>query len=251
MKEHDGYLGMFQSLLSWIKLANSAWAKAKRGRKVFQSLLSWIKLANNRCKTRRNECNYCWFQSLLSWIKLANTAADRRPLLPPAAKFQSLLSWIKLANSAGREAALVEFATGLGFQSLLSWIKLANSGEARRRQRRRLRVSILVVMDQARQPDINRGPRVRVGFQSLLSWIKLANAMRTPAQASRAPRFQSLLSWIKLANWKKRGYDPKELKFQSLLSWIKLANQPLGDQRRRLVNVSILVVMDQARQRRP
>ena len=69
---------MFQSLLSWIWLAEVDGLSSDPGQEItFQSLLSWIWLAEISC-SMASSVRAREFQSLLSWIWLAELARDRR-----------------------------------------------------------------------------------------------------------------------------------------------------------------------------
>ena len=159
-------------------------------------------------------------------------------------RFQSLLSWIKLANPIGSASS----ALVIGFNPCCHGSSSPTPGKPFPRRCREW-VSILVVMDQARQP-VRERPREsgHVMFQSLLSWIKLANG-RSAGRGGSADGFQSLLSWIKLANrpaarrwWHAMGFNPCCHGSSSPTPSIRPTPAPAS-------GVSILVVMDQARQR--
>ena len=110
-------------------------------------------------------------------------------------------------------------------------------------------VSILVLVDLAREFWYIQNKWPDYLFQSLFQWILLANAGHVPALQVPEQLFQSLFQWILLANWRSGFFSmyrnigfnpcfsgscsriclncitpPLSMPFQSLFQWILLAN---------------------------
>ena len=84
-------------------------------------------------------------------------------------------------------------------------------------------------------------------FQSLFQWILLANIV-IDYEKLLQDMFQSLFQWILLANIKMLACKSKEVWFQSLFQWILLANLTTITLFHSFGTVSILVLVDLARE---
>jgi len=193
MKDAMNEMVEFQSLFCWKTLANKELQTSKAAAALeFQSLFCWKTLANSishigaagtyqvsilvlledprqlRGQTTADIRTYL-FQSLFCWKTLANPWAQ----LPTSANtcwFQSLFCWKTLANL---EPVEVEIQVER-FQSLFCWKTLANENTLRNQQYLG-RVSILVLLEDPRQPAPAYQAVARLMFQSLFCWKTLAN----------------------------------------------------------------------------
>ena len=110
------------------------------------------------------------------------------------------------------------------FQSLFQWILLANSKS-------------------------KSGIELKRGFQSLFQWILLANGYWLPfLNQLLILQFQSLFQWILLANIVILITPAYGYVFQSLFQWILLANIRRYEHLPYRDKVSILVLVDLARE---
>ena len=234
---------MFQSLLSWITPTNNdSPPETGRSARGFQSLLSWITPTNLELRRGRATVRQV---SILVVLDHAHQHPQRRVVT-----LRQPVSILVVLDHAHQRRCSPRGPGSVAVSILVvldhAHQRLVPEGVSRERD-----VSILVVLDHAHQR--RRGspsPRSAGGFNPCCPGSRPPTSGYSRPSGTRSSWFQSLLSWITPTNGTPQSVRPRHRCFNPCCPGSRPPTRNPGPLRVGWRDVSILVVLDHAHQRR-